>query len=67
MSTYVSEHLGLPDQATVVTRGYYSQRASLRFTDEDAASAYLKAFREAAYTHMGEKLYIQRDLAPEQR
>eukprot|EP00971_Amphidinium_carterae_P072369 1431548-Amphidinium_carterae.1 len=47
MTKFVSEDLALPEQATVVTRGYYSQRASLRFIDEESATTYLKAFKEA--------------------
>eukprot|EP00971_Amphidinium_carterae_P184196 3657308-Amphidinium_carterae.1 len=67
MIAFVSDKLALPDSAVVVTRGFYSQRASLRFTDSQAADLFLKDFREAGHQFEGSKLYIQRDEPPAQR
>eukprot|EP00971_Amphidinium_carterae_P335711 6471696-Amphidinium_carterae.1 len=58
---------GIPAETNVLTRGYFTQRAALRFPTALAANNYLATFRLASHTHEGSTLYIQKDLAPHER
>eukprot|EP00971_Amphidinium_carterae_P251750 4998258-Amphidinium_carterae.1 len=67
MVAFAKDKLALPSEVKVLTRGYYSQRAALRFPTEHAATSFMELFRQASHVHEGSTLFVQKDLAPHER
>eukprot|EP00971_Amphidinium_carterae_P151059 2995556-Amphidinium_carterae.1 len=67
MVKFCTDTLVIPDTAKVVTRRFFAQRVALRFEDAATANTFYDAFRSTAHKVDGTRLYIQRDLPPQQR
>eukprot|EP00971_Amphidinium_carterae_P093429 1848876-Amphidinium_carterae.1 len=67
MVSFAKGTLGLPTEAKVLTRGFYAQRATLRFPTELVATNFLEGFRSGSHKHDGSILYVHRDQAPHER